>query len=129
MQEEQNIEGFLQNWIRNVVLFSHVIHHVQETCGVGSTPERNQRMTKGSRSSVAEVGGRGNKFSTLANSVRHTGWARSAAEPSTQVRCSRSKGCRFTNQSVYLFVNHRQGFWISFGIQLLALWSVQFAVP
>ena len=80
MQEEQNIEGFLQNWIWNVVLFSHVIHHVQETCGAGLASQLNQRMAKDSRSGVAEVGGRGDKLSTLANSVRHTRWIQSAAE-------------------------------------------------
>jgi len=74
MQEEQNIEGLFQNWIWNVVLFSHVVHHVQEACSAGLMSQRNQSTTKGSRSSVAEVGGRDDKFSTLANSVRHTGW-------------------------------------------------------
>jgi len=71
MQEEQNIEGFLQHWIWDVVLFSHVVHHVQETCGMGLTPQLDQKMTEGSRSSIAEVGRRGYKFSSLANSVRH----------------------------------------------------------
>ena len=75
MQEEQNVEGFLQHWVRDVVFFSHMVHHEQETCGAVLTPQRNQRMTRSSRSGVAEMGRRGNKFSPLANPVRHAGVA------------------------------------------------------
>ena len=50
-----------------------MIHHVQEPCDIALTPQRHQRVTRGSRSGVAEVGRRSNKLSPLANSVRHTG--------------------------------------------------------
>lgn len=71
MQEEQDIESLFQHRIWDIVLFSHVVHHVQESRVIEPTPQQDREMNKGSRSSVTEMGRRSNKLSPLANSVCH----------------------------------------------------------
>ena len=83
MQEEQNVKSLFQHRIRDVVLFSHMVHHVQETNGKKLVARWNHRIIKNSRSCVAEMGRRGDKLSPLTNSVCHAG-----ATP-VNVRCMR----------------------------------------
>ena len=120
MQEEQDVESLLQHRIRDVILFSHMVHHVQESGVIESTAREKQGINKGSRSSVAEVGRRSNKFSSLPNSVCHAGVILVSRRTMGVEEHLRSKGCGFTDQSVYLPVDHCQRLCISFGVQLLA---------
>ena len=77
------------------------------------------------RSGVAEMGRRSNELSSLANSVCHTGKILVSGRTASVDKCLRSKSCGFTNQAVYLPINHCEGFRVPFGVQLLAWGDVQ----
>ena len=49
MQEEQDVESLLQHWVWDVVFFTHMVHHVQETgdgeVNATTKPKGGRRLT------------------------------------------------------------------------------------